>query len=189
MRTSGLSRGFLNNFKLVFTYGAKPLLRAFKIKLWNCYPTIPFDLYFFFFFSYFTGTCLLKVHALCMMLVASHDRNCNNNLSIIRSINPKFPLAKRCYRGFVQEAEHLGSVGWPLAQRPAVSAWLLSGPWWEGCSVDNLPISSRNNDERGWQVCMSLHIMSSLVISIPWFASSASGNNTSPMTFCLEYTS
>lgn len=125
-------------------------------------PDYPFWPLFFLLFSYFTGTCLLKVHALCMMLVASHDRNCNNNLSIVRSVNPKFPLAKRCYRGFVQEAEHLGSVGWPLAQRPAVSAWLLSGPWWEGCSVDNLPNSSRNNDERwkrikppSWAVCQS----------------------------------
>lgn len=157
---SGLSRGFLNNFKLVFTYGAKPLHRAFKINFEIVTRLSLLTSIFSFFFSYFTGTCLLKVHALCMMLVASHDRNCNNNLSIIRSINPKFPLAKRCYRGFVQEAEHLGSVGWPLAQRTAVSAWLLSGPWWEGCSVDNLPISSRNNDERwkrikppSWAVC------------------------------------
>ena len=47
------------------------------------------------------------------MLVASYDRNCNNNLSIIRSIGPRFPLAGKS-RGFVQEVEHLVSVGWPL---------------------------------------------------------------------------
>ena len=41
----------------------------------------------------------------------------------------------------------------------------------------------------GWEVCISLHITSSLVISRPCWANSARGSNTSPMTFCREYSS